>query len=169
MNRFKKYLRPVIYAGSISILIMLMIFLFSSQDADSSTHVSTGILGMIIHWVQPLADQLAGRQMTFSELEYILRKIAHFSEYALLGASLCVFFSLEKHRLCWPWAWLTGTVYACTDEIHQLFSDGRSASIIDVGIDSCGVLCGCLLYLLIRHIHSFMKAKSHKAKGISRS
>ena len=38
-----------------------------------------------------------------------------------------------------------GASYAGLDEFHQWFIPGRSASVIDVGIDSCGVLLGSLL------------------------
>jgi len=45
---------------------------------------------------------------------------------------------------------------ACCDETIQLFSDGRAGAIVDVMLDSSGVLCGCaLLYLLFNKIKPY--------------
>ena len=46
-------------------------------------------------------------------------------------------------------AWLAGTLYAMTDEIHQSFVPGRSCELRDMGIDSCGVLAGVLVVSLV--------------------
>ena len=37
------------------------------------------------------------------------------------------------------------------DEIHQLFIPGRTGRIFDVGVDSCGILLGCILLTFIKH------------------
>ena len=44
---------------------------------------------------------------------------------------------------------IIGIIYASTDEVHQLFTPGRSAQITDVMIDSMGVLLGILLVTLV--------------------
>ena len=41
-----------------------------------------------------------------------------------------------------------GALYACTDELHQIRTDGRSGQFTDVLLDSCGVLAGVLLGVL---------------------
>ena len=41
--------------------------------------------------------------------------------------------------------WICGTIYAATDEIHQLFVPGRSGQVRDVLIDSCGVFIGVMV------------------------
>ena len=51
-------------------------------------------------------------------------------------------------------ALLLGIVYAISDEIHQMFSGGRTASPIDVCIDSCGVLFGIGIFLLVKNIRN---------------
>lgn len=70
----------------------------------------------------------------------ILRKGAHVTEYAILGALLLR--ALGRS----PAAFLAGVAYAVTDEAHQHFVPGRHASPIDVAIDSVGVLIGVLLF-----------------------
>ena len=52
-------------------------------------------------------------------------------------------------------------LYAISDEIHQLFIDGRTARFTDVLIDAAGALGGILLVLLI---YTLIKHKKHKIK-----
>ena len=73
----------------------------------------------------------------------VLRKIAHFAEFAALGFLLAWLFALLRKRI-----WLAlffGTAAACLDETIQMFVPGRGPGILDVAIDTCGVLAGILL------------------------
>ena len=70
----------------------------------------------------------------------ILRKAAHMTEYAILGALLLRAVGRELPAL------LLGMAYAVSDEIHQHFVEGRHASALDVVLDSVGVAVG--IYLL---------------------
>jgi VanZ family protein len=72
--------------------------------------------------------------------DVLLRKAAHMTEYAILGALLVRALGRELP------AFLAGVAYAVTDEIHQHFVDGRHAAAIDVALDSVGVAVG--IYLL---------------------
>lgn len=63
---------------------------------------------------------------------------------------------------------LFGTVYAITDEIHQLFIPGRSGEIRDVCIDSLGVLTGIIFMLMIIKIYiKIKKVKSNEKQIVS--
>ena len=48
-------------------------------------------------------------------------------------------------------AWMIGTLYAVTDEVHQYFVPGRSCEIRDMVIDGCGVAVGVLIMAIIKH------------------
>jgi VanZ family protein len=74
----------------------------------------------------------------------ILRKGAHVTEYAVLGALLYRAFGRE------PLALAVGIAYAATDELHQYFVRGRHASPVDVAIDAVGLAAGMLLWLRLR-------------------
>jgi VanZ family protein len=74
----------------------------------------------------------------------ILRKCAHVTEYAVLGALLYRAFEREAPALA------AGIGYAATDEVHQHFVRGRHASPVDVAIDAVGLACGMLLWLRAR-------------------
>lgn len=74
----------------------------------------------------------------------ILRKGAHISEYAVLAWLVSWAWSRVKHR--WYILALCLT-YAASDEIHQLFIRDRSGQLLDVAIDTVGILIGLGLYI----------------------
>ena len=73
----------------------------------------------------------------------LLRKIAHFTEFAALGLLLRWLYLLlgRKGWKAFPW----GLLAACVDETIQAFVPGRGPGLLDVGIDACGVLVGIVL------------------------
>ena len=92
----------------------------------------------------------------------LLRKIAHFTEFAALGASLCWRCGmLEKRKTT---ALALGFGVACLDETIQLFVPGRGPAVKDVAIDTCGVAAGMVLLLLFHKItRSIKQFKENKS------
>jgi VanZ family protein len=76
--------------------------------------------------------------------DLILRKVAHLSEYAVLGALLVR--AIQRPAV----AILVGGLYAVTDEFHQHFVRGRHAAWYDVLIDTVGVTIGVLAWSGLR-------------------
>jgi VanZ family protein len=76
--------------------------------------------------------------------DLLLRKAAHMTEYAILGALLLRALGRELP------AFLVGVAYAATDEIHQHFVEGRHASALDVALDAVGVAVGIFLLRLFQ-------------------
>jgi VanZ family protein len=72
--------------------------------------------------------------------DYVLRKCAHVTEYAVLGFLLARAIGREAP------AFVAGVLYAASDELHQSFVRGRHASPIDVAIDSVGLLIGLAVW-----------------------
>jgi len=72
--------------------------------------------------------------------DLVLRKLAHMTEYAVLGALLVRAASSEAA------AFALGVTYAVTDEIHQTFVPGREGAPLDVVIDAAGVALGIALW-----------------------
>ena len=80
----------------------------------------------------------------------LLRKVAHFTEFACLGGLFAWLFSMLRRP-----AWLAlgcGFLAACVDETIQIFVPDRGPSVFDVGIDTAGVAVGVTLLLLLHHI-----------------
>lgn len=73
-----------------------------------------------------------------------LRKAAHLTEYAILGALLL---RALRHPVA---AWLAGVAYAASDEFHQHFVAGRNGNAVDFAIDAFGVLLGIVVYRRLR-------------------
>lgn len=137
------------------IAVMGMIFLFSSQTGSQSGAMSGGITAWFLGIVVPDFGNLPAQEQEIwlAGVGLFIRKMAHFSEYALLGFSLILHIrQLQKKirvHLPWLWAWGIGTLYAASDEFHQGFVAGRGPSVWDVMIDSAGVIAGVGLLLLI--------------------
>lgn len=135
----------------ITVVWMAVIFCFSAQPADVSTDTSLHVGIAIGHMIVPgFSEMLKEEQIDYAEkIEFPVRKMAHATEYAILGClltNLCRSLSMKK---AYMWSWLMGSAYAATDEFHQLFVPGRSGQMTDVMIDSVGCLTGCLLIYLI--------------------
>jgi len=87
----------------------------------------------------------------------LLRKLAHFSEFALLGGLLSWLVGMLKKNRSLPLLW--GCLAACTDETIQRFVPDRGPSLRDVGIDTCGVAAGMALLWLGYTVYK--KRKKH--------
>ena len=142
---------------------MLFIFTMSSFGSDSSNAQSSQII-QVLHQVFPsLSSHTSG--LDANALTFIVRKTAHFTEYAILGILFYFFYRQilpQKNGLrLFALAILSSFLYACTDEIHQLFVPGRSGQFTDVLVDTFGAFCGCLLLLAIRRLRKAWRARLH--------
>ncbi len=94
-------------------------------------------------------------------LTTFVRKSAHFSIYTCLGILTYVFTSTynidKKKRLIYTITFCF--VYACSDEFHQTFVDGRSGEIRDICIDTSGSVFGCLVVIGIQKVKSCLNKK----------
>jgi VanZ family protein len=71
--------------------------------------------------------------------DYVLRKGAHMTEYAILAVLLV------RATGSYAWAFALAVAYAASDEFHQTFVRGRHGSPLDVAIDAVGALIGLAL------------------------
>ena len=132
---------------------MITIFMFSAQNGDESSELSQGFLRTFILRFTP--DNIS--EDIVNMMEYIIRKCAHMTEYAVFGIlvfyQIILFrlFELEWNRLVM--AVICGMIYASTDEIHQLFVGGRSGRFTDVLIDTAGGFIGIMAAAFIAAGH----------------
>ena len=130
---------------------MGLIFSFSSDSADISTKKSDGV---IIKTVELFLDKdLSDKEEEkwISSFVTPVRKGAHFFLYLILGVLIInfgrEFLTLDKKLILL--SVFLAFLYACTDEIHQLFVPGRSGQISDVILDTLGSFTGIMIYKLI--------------------
>lgn len=105
--------------------------------------------GMLSQWVKDLLDQFFHFPSSAPDAgDGLLRKLAHFSEFAMLGALFCWLFAMllsaGKRTVLLPG--VSGFLAACADEIIQRFVPGRHGCFTDVCIDFAGVLTGIILF-----------------------
>ena len=137
----------------LSILFAIMIFCFSARTGVESTEDSYTVgmeFGRVVH--SDFKDWSEEAQLDFAEkVDHPIRKLAHATEYAVFAMLLCGAWMNGRRRKVYAGllAWGTATVYAMTDEFHQLFVPGRSGQVKDVLHDSCGAAGGLLILLLV--------------------
>ena len=80
-----------------------------------------------------------------------IRKLAHMAEFGSLASLAFLFLLTWGGKILWRYAASLGfaLVYAATDELHQLFRDGRGARLSDVAIDFAGAFIACTLALIV--------------------
>lgn len=85
------------------------------------------------------------------EQDFALRKIAHGLVFGILAILIYIALpSSLKNTGKIVWASLLTFVYAIFDEVHQSFVDGRHGSVIDVSIDTIGVVILLGIFYLVR-------------------
>lgn len=136
------------------ILWMTLIFYMSHKPATESNKLSKGITEVIVDTVEKVdADTNINR----SNFNHMLRKNAHFFTYLLLG--VLVLNGLKSSGVSGykgiALTLLICILYAISDEVHQLFVQGRGGQVKDVLIDSFGAIMGIGIYKSInRHMTS---------------
>ena len=129
------------------ILWMLLIFIMSSANGAQSDNQS----GFIVNIISNLFNI-----SSLEILNHIIRKIAHLTEYLILG--LLVHNLIKQYNKKWYISLIICILYAISDELHQGFTPGRSPQISDVFIDTIGSLIGISL------LHFIIKLKKIKNK-----
>ena len=124
------------------LVLAMIVFIFSRslRPADVSATESK------------LALSLLQSLVPFALTEHFIRKLAHFTEFAVLGILAGLMFG-ERCRHLWSgllFAVMTGIVTALCDETIQLFVDGRTGQIPDIWIDIAGAAAGAVLALSVR-------------------
>ena len=139
---------------------MMFIFYMSDQPASISSSQSGDFKEMIIN--TPIIGAIAKPTLTSQIGEFVIRKSAHMFLYFML--SILVFNIVYKIKYNNKNSILKASIitlliiflYACTDEIHQLFIPGRSGEFRDVMVDTFGGIIGLILMGIIRINHKSM-------------
>lgn len=138
MKKYYKWLFVIIW--------MVLIFLFSNESGITSTNTSNLIVKKVIF----LEDCFG---ISFETLTFFIRKSAHFILYFILG--IFILNATKGIKNDWLTALLLCLLYACTDEVHQLFVMGRSGELKDVLIDFIGSSLG--VYCCYYYFHRFRR------------
>ena len=124
-------------------ICMGVIFCLSAQNADDSALLSDE--------VKSLFGLKAGI--------FLIRKCAHFLEFT--GLAVLIFNAL--YRTCGRFrpclTFLLTAAYAVSDEVHQLFVEGRACRIFDVLVDSFGAAAGIIALYILIELYKYIKKR----------
>ena len=128
------------------VLLILGLMYYFSTDVLSASHTQS-VFDKILLRFKPHASK-----HTLELFNHFIRKSAHVTEYAVLGALLFRAFrgdSQFRWRLRWAvYALIFSGLWALLDEFHQTLTRSREGSIWDVLLDSSGALLGLALIAL---------------------
>ncbi|MBR1459579.1 MAG: VanZ family protein [Oscillospiraceae bacterium] len=143
--KLRNFLYPLLLAA-----LMIFIFCMSAQPADDSTETSSRFCTFAAKLLISNFEEFspAVQSDIIEGLAFVVRKTAHFSEYALMG---CLWFWwLHQKRFSPLIALGASALFAVSDEIHQRFVPGRSCELRDVLVDSSGALAGiCFAFIVL--------------------
>lgn len=124
----------------IVIIWMLIIFIMSSFNSTESSNQSNFIVDIIAN-IFNITNT--------STLSIIIRKLAHYTEYLILGI-LVINLNNNKNKGLYL-SMIVCFLYAISDELHQSFVPGRRCQLVDVTIDFIGALTGIFIYKQTRN------------------
>lgn len=158
MKKYMYWLIVLLCAG--------FIFLMSSMDTNESNGKSKGIIGDVVETTVETTNNLGltNQHPSANKIEQVteklnlpLRKVAHASEYFIF--TFFILIALKKSGLKGTKLFILALsicfIYACTDEYHQTFVNGRTGQFTDSLIDTFGGILGCLFYNSILKINYF--------------
>lgn len=151
----------------ICILWIGIIFYNSSNTASESNKKSYSIVKII---------KKSGIKLNISKLKiagerdlnYIIRKNAHFFEYLVLSIfTTAIFFTFNfKGRKAVIYILFISLLIPVMDEFYQKFITGRSSNVLDIIIDFAGGIVGMVSYYL-SYYKIFRVDKENKIKSRS--
>ena len=130
----KKYMSIILV-----IIWMSVIFIMSSFDGSVSSSQSNFIVDKLVNIFNIENTDI---------VSLIVRKLAHYMEYLILGVLMINMFSEFDIKINTKYiiAIIICIIYASSDEIHQIFIAGRCFAIRDILIDSMGSISGIYIY-----------------------
>ena len=150
MNKKSKYI-------ILTIIWMWFIFYMSNQSSNISQEQSKRIEKLLNN--TPIIENMLSETLNSSNSQFIIRKVAHIILFCFLSI-LCfiVVYEIKNNiKVATLLSFSITFIYACIDEIHQLFIPGRSGKINDVLLDSIGTIMGLIFINLIFMLNNKIK------------
>jgi VanZ family protein len=128
-------------------LVVWMGVIFFASTGEFSASNTSRIIGPLLKWLFP---DISEENLLLAH--YITRKVAHFTEYAILAwLAARAFNTSSRSMLRRHWfliSLLLVIIYSLSDEYHQSFVPSRTGTIYDSFIDMSGGLTALILYAL---------------------
>ena len=141
-NRIKPIFSFILFAAALA--WTFFIFGMSMKSAPESSAMSRGLLSEILEYIHGIL----WFEIDFSLLHHFFRKLAHFTEYFILGFLTVGFVKSIKSRPVYSLIYCL--IIGISDEILQFLKGaGRSMQIKDMALDFCGSLFAVFVFYLI--------------------
>lgn len=160
LNSFVWWIFVILWAG--------LIFFMSSMDTNESNCKSKTIINDVVEKSVETTNEFGitdkhpsknKMNQVIEKLNYPLRKAAHASEYFIF--TILILIALKnsgvKGNKKFIIALVICFIYACTDEYHQTFVNGRTGQFSDILIDTFGGFISCLMYIFMMKINEIRK------------
>lgn len=160
---FKKIVSTLIL-----IIWMILIFIFSNQNAITSEKVSDKVTSKTLTTVSEVTGKKLSdnrREELIENNRFMVRKMAHFTLYFVLGILIyttLASYGIPKNKLIY--SIILCFIFSLLDEFHQLFSYGRTSRMFDVFIDTSGSIVSSMLIFMLRHKKRYKKLDFFKKK-----
>ena len=135
----------------LSIIMTLIIWINSMLPADLSSAQS----GFVVNLVQGVFSWF-NVEIELDQLSLLIRKLAHFTEFMILA--ILWLFTIHEHQNLMSksilYLMMIAVPIAIIDETIQLFSEGRAFAVLDIGIDTLGIIFGsflCFIFIKLSH------------------
>ena len=158
MKKYGKWIVRILLTA-LTAATVTFIFCHSAVDAEVSTEQSDAAMG----WIDGIL-RCFGIEAEMSEL--VIRKLAHFIEYFVLGIllSLTAYAYVRRRGRMLLIALPAGLAIAVIDELIQLGSEGRACEVRDMLLDYCAVLTASLMIMLILYLTARRREKKQIRK-----
>jgi VanZ family protein len=128
-------------------LILWILFISFASTAELSAANTSTFLRPLLLWFYPTLSE-----SQVAAIHFLLRKLGHFTEYAVLAfLARRAFITSSRALLRQHWfqlGLLLIVIYGLLDEFHQSFVPSRTASVYDSAVDIAGGLTVLLLFKL---------------------
>ena len=128
-------------------LVLWLLFISFASTAEFSAVNTDTVLRPLVLWFYPTLSEAK-----VAAIHFLLRKVGHFTEYAVLAfLARRAFITSSRDWLRQHWfesALTLLVIYALLDEFHQSFVPSRTASIYDSALDVAGGLTVLLIFKL---------------------
>ncbi len=141
------------FRWALVVLWCIQIFYFTALPVYNDEH-TRGFLTKLLTDILPNHD----KAVWIGIIDYLVRKSAHITVFGILA--LLFKLAIENRPKSYIYSWVFTAFYAATDEYHQSFVHGRTASIFDCLYDAAGALLFLAVLFFISRKISVSKVKA---------
>ncbi len=141
------------------IIWLFVIFSFSAQDSKKSRNTSDQVIIKTAEAIKKEELTEKEKNILIDKYLVVVRKSAHFVLYFILGILMYILMNriYGNTPAAIIYTIIFCFIYACSDEIHQLFINGRTARFFDVCVDTCGATLSTIILFTVNKVKNRFK------------